>query len=57
MNRMLRNMATGAIIGMTVTAMILPQLDRRTQRNLKKAGKKAYLMAEDAYDIMMGCMR
>lgn len=57
MNRMLRNMATGAIIGMTVTAMILPQLDRKTQRNLKRAGKKAYLIAEDAYDIMTGYMR
>lgn len=57
MNRMLRNMATGAIIGMTVTAMILPQLDRRTQRNIRRAGKRACLMAEDAYDMMMGCMR
>lgn len=57
MNRMLRNMATGAIIGMTVTAMILPQLDRRTQKSIRRAGKKACLMAEDAYDIMMGCMR
>lgn len=57
MNRMLRNMATGAIIGMTVTAMILPQLDRRTQRSLRRAGKKAYLLAEDTYDAMMGHMR
>lgn len=57
MNRMLRNMATGAIIGMTVTAMVLPQLDRKTQRNLKRVGKKACLMAEDAYDIMMDYMR
>ena len=57
MNRMLRNMATGAIIGMTVTAMILPQLDRKTQRNIRRAGKRACLMAEDAYDMMMGCKR
>lgn len=57
MNRMLRNMTTGVIIGMTVTAMILPQLDRKTQRNLKRAGKRACIMAEDAYDMMMGYMR
>lgn len=57
MLRTLKGMAAGAVVGMAVSAVILPQLDRRTQRNLKKAGKKAYLMAEDAYDIMMGCMR
>lgn len=57
MLKMLKGMATGAVIGMAVSAVVLPQLDRKTQRSLKKVGKRAINMAEDACDMMMGCMK
>lgn len=57
MAKMMRNMAAGAMLGMAVSAMVLPQLDRRTQRNIKRVGKRAMNMAGDAYDTLMGYMR
>ncbi|WP_300381342.1 YtxH domain-containing protein [Clostridium sp.] len=52
-----RNMATGAMIGVAIGAMIIPQLDRKYQRNIKKVGKRARCMAEDAYDTMLDYMK
>lgn len=49
---MIKGMAVGAVMGACVTAVIFPQLDRRTQRNLKRAGKRALCMAENACDMM-----
>ncbi|MCI6691359.1 MULTISPECIES: YtxH domain-containing protein [unclassified Clostridium] len=57
MLRMIKGMAAGAVIGVAVTAVMLPQLDRRTQRNLKRVGRRAMNMAEDACDMMIGYMR
>ena len=57
MLRMLKGMATGAVIGMAVSAVVLPQLDRRTQRNMRRVGRRALNMAEDACDMVMGYMR
>lgn len=57
MSRIMRNMATGAMIGMAVSAMILPQLDRRTQKNMRRASKRAMNMAGDAYDSFMHYVR
>ena len=57
MLRMLKGMATGAVIGMAVSAVVLPQLDRRTQRNIKRVGRRALNMAEDACDMVMTYMR
>lgn len=57
MPRMIKGMAAGAVIGVAVTAVMLPQLDRRTQRNLKRVGRRAMNMAEDACDMMIGYMR
>ena len=54
---MLKGMAAGAVLGVAVSAVMLPQLDRKTQRNLKRVGKRAMNMAEDAYDMMMCYMR
>ena len=47
-----RGMMTGAIIGMAVTAMVLPQLDRKTQKNLRRVSKRVLNMAEDACCIV-----
>lgn len=57
MLRMLKGMATGAVIGMAVSAVVLPQLDRRTQRNIKRVGRRALNMAEDACDMVMTYMK
>lgn len=57
MSRVMRNMAAGVILGAAVSAMVLPQLDRRSQRNLKRAGKRAVNVAGDAYDTLMGYMK
>ena len=57
MLRMLKGMATGAVIGMAVSAVVLPQLDRRTQRNMRRVGRRALNMAEDACDRVMTYMR
>lgn len=57
MLKILKGMVAGAIVGVAVSAVMLPQLDRRTQRNLKRVGRRAMNMAEDACDMMIGYMR
>ena len=57
MLRMLKGMATGALVGMAVSAVILPQLDRKTQKSLRRVGKRALNIAEDACDMVMGYMK
>lgn len=57
MLKMLKGMAAGAVVGMALSAVVLPQLDRKTQRSLKKVGKRAINMAGDACDMMMGYMK
>ncbi|MGG7142388.1 YtxH domain-containing protein [Clostridium nigeriense] len=57
MLRMIKGMAAGAVIGMAVSAVVLPQLDRRTQRNIKRVGRRAMNMAEDTCDMIMGYMK
>lgn len=57
MLRTLKGMAAGAVVGVAVSAVILPQLDRRTQKNLRRVGKRALNMAEDACDMVMGYMK
>ena len=57
MLRTLKGIAAGAVVGMAVSAVILPQLDRRTQKNLRRVGKRAINMAEDTYDMVMGYMK
>lgn len=57
MLRTLKGMAAGAVVGVAVSAVILPQLDRRTQKNLRRVGKRAINMAENTYDMVMGYMK
>ena len=57
MLKILKGMVAGAIVGVAVSAVMLPQLDRRTQRNLKRVGRRAMNIAEDACDMMIGYMR
>lgn len=57
MLKMFKGMVAGAVIGMAVSAVVFPQMDRRTQRNFKRAGRRAMNMAEDACDMMMGYIK
>ncbi|NLZ35406.1 YtxH domain-containing protein [Clostridium isatidis] len=49
----MKTIVTGAVLGVAVSAMMYPQLDRKKQRSIKKMGRKAANMAEDAYDAIM----
>ena len=57
MGKMMKGVAAGAMIGAAVSIMVLPQLDRKTQRNLKRTGRRAMGMAEGAYDTFMGYIK
>ena len=54
---MLKSMAAGAIIGAAVGVLLLPQLDRKTQRAIKKTGRRMMGMAEDAYGNIIDYVR
>ena len=57
MMRGMRNIATGALIGAAVSAMFFPQLDKRQQKNIRRAGRRAKGMAEGALDTMLDYMK
>ncbi|PRR82349.1 YtxH domain-containing protein [Clostridium vincentii] len=50
MNRYINGMIAGIVVGATVGIMVLPQLDRKTQKSVRRAGKKIIDIAEDSYD-------
>lgn len=54
---MLKSMATGIIIGAALGVLIMPQLDRKTQRAVKRTGKRMACLAEDAYDNVLNYVR
>ena len=45
------------ILGLAIGIVMFPELDRRTQRNIKRAKKRAMCMANDTYDNIMGYMK
>ncbi|NFE84846.1 YtxH domain-containing protein [Clostridium botulinum] len=55
MGNFTKGIVAGALISTAVGIMVMPNLDRRTQRKMKKAGIKMRDMAEDTYERMMGC--
>ncbi|EES50873.1 MULTISPECIES: YtxH domain-containing protein [Clostridium] len=55
MGNFTKGIVAGALISTAVGIMVMPNLDRRTQRKMKKAGMKMRDMAEDTYESMMGC--
>lgn len=54
---MLKSLATGVVIGATAAIIVLPQLDRKTQRAVRRTGKKMCCMAGDAYDNILSYMK
>ena len=57
MGRMIKGLAVGAMVGAAVGIMAFPQLDRRTQRNIKRTRRRMMGMAEGAYENMLDYMR
>lgn len=52
MGKVMAGVTTGAIIGAAVGMMVVPSLDRKTQRSLRKANHKMMNIAEDTYDTI-----
>jgi len=57
MQRFSKGIMAGILIGVAVEMAMMPQYDRRTQRTMKRAGKKMRNMAESTYDGMQSWMR
>lgn len=57
MKKFMSGITTGAIMGAAFGMMVLPQLDRRTQKAFRKAGKKVMHAAGETYVDMMGWMK
>ena len=55
--RVIKSMILGLAIGTIMGIVMFPELDRRTQRNIKRAKKRAMGMANDTYDSIMGYMK
>ncbi|GAA0070078.1 YtxH domain-containing protein [Clostridium sardiniense] len=55
MGRLIRGMAAGAVIGTAVSMMIMPQIDRRTRRTMRRAGRR--MMHAARVDNMMSMIR
>lgn len=57
MGRMVKSLMLGTMLGVTAGIMVLPQLDRKTQKAIRRGSKRVMGMAENAYENMMGHMR
>lgn len=50
MGKVVKSLAVGTVFGVALGILILPELDRKTQRNIKRTSKKIKGAAGDAYD-------
>ncbi|GIM27497.1 hypothetical protein CPJCM30710_01630 [Clostridium polyendosporum] len=57
MGRFLTGITTGAIVGAAVGMIMMPRLDRKTQRNIRRMGKRVMHVAEDTYGNVIDRMR
>lgn len=57
MGRMINGLLVGAMVGATIGIMAFPELDRKTQRNIKRSRRRMMGMAEDAYGNMLDYMK
>ena len=53
MGKVIKSLAIGTIFGVAIGIMVLPELDRKTQRNIRKTRRKIKGVAEDAYDNIL----
>lgn len=57
MCRFMKGIMAGTVIGMAAAMIIFPSMDRKTQRTVRRAGRRMMDMAEDTYDGVMGFVR
>lgn len=57
MCRFFKGVMMGTVIGMAAAMMVILSMDRKTQRNMKRAGRRMMDIAEDTYDGVMDLMR
>ena len=53
MGKVIKSLAIGTIFGVAIGIMVLPELVRKTQRNIRKTRRKIKGVAEDAYDNIL----
>ena len=56
MYRYMKGIVTGTVIGMAAAMMIIPSMDRRTQKTVRRVSRKMIDVAGDAYDGVMDLM-
>lgn len=56
MGKIIKSLVIGTIFGVVIGMMMLPELDRKTQRSIRKTGKKLMCTAGDAYDNILDYM-
>ena len=52
----MNGMVTGMILGIGVASMVLPQMDRKKQRAVRKFSKRVMNRAMNSYDGIVGLM-
>ena len=57
MQRFSKGMMAGILIGAAVEMTLMPYYDRRTQKTMKRAGRKMRNMAESTYSGIQDWMR
>ena len=57
MGKVLMGITAGTIVGATIGVMMVPTLDRKTQRKIKRASRVALCALEEGYDKKMAKMR
>lgn len=57
MGKLLSGIAAGTIVGAAVGMAIVPNLDRKTQKKIRRICKKASCMAEDRCGDMLSKFR
>jgi gas vesicle protein len=57
MGRFSKGMMAGILIGVAVEMAVMPQFDRKTQRTMRRAGRRMKDVAESTYNGIQDWMR
>ncbi len=57
MCKFIKGMIMGAVMGAAIEMIMFPQMDRRTQRNMRRMGNRMRHMAGCTYDGMCDWIR
>ncbi|MGL5354657.1 MAG: YtxH domain-containing protein [Clostridium sp.] len=57
MGKVMKGLAVGAMVGAAIGIMAFPELDRKTQRSIRRTKKRMMGMAEDAYGNVIDYMK